>query len=53
VYTIGSLSEAQWVHHSIRDVERIRDRNLVGILLALEENHWGAGETLARQRRGL
>jgi carnitine 3-dehydrogenase len=48
---IETQSDAQSGHHTIRELERIRDRNLVGILRALEENQWGAGETLARQRR--
>lgn len=48
---IEEQSDAQSGAHSIRELERIRDRNLVGILRALEANEWGAGETLARQRR--
>ncbi|MEM7140860.1 MAG: 3-hydroxyacyl-CoA dehydrogenase NAD-binding domain-containing protein [Actinomycetota bacterium] len=50
---IEAQSDAQSGAHSIRELERIRDRNLVGILRALETNDWGAGETLARQRRSL
>lgn len=50
VEKLESQSDAQSGHRSIREVERIRDRNLAGILLALEANDWGAGETLARQR---
>ena len=53
VDTIEAQSDAQSGHHTVRDLERIRDRNLVGILRALEANHWGAGETLAQQRRSL
>ena len=34
----------------LEELERIRDRNLVGILRALETNRWGAGELLADQR---
>lgn len=53
VDTIEAQSDAQSGDHSIRELERIRDRNLVGILRALEANEWGAGETLAQQRRSL
>jgi carnitine 3-dehydrogenase len=53
VETIGAQSDAQSGAHSIRELERIRDTNLVGILRALEANDWGAGETLAAQRRRL
>jgi len=53
VETIGAQSDAQSGHHSIRELERIRDTNLVGILRALEANEWGAGQTLAEQRRRL
>ncbi len=44
---IASQSDAQSGHHSIRELERIRDDNLVAILQALKVNNWGAGETLA------
>ncbi len=47
VELISSQSDAQSGHHSIRELERIRDDNLVAILTALKENNWGAGETLA------
>jgi carnitine 3-dehydrogenase len=53
IETIGDQSDEQSGAHSIRELERIRDTNLVGILRALEANEWGAGETLARQRRSL
>ncbi len=53
VQTIADQSDEQSGHHSIRELERIRDRNLAGILRALEANDWGAGETLGRQRRHL
>jgi carnitine 3-dehydrogenase len=53
IETIGVQSDAQSGGHSIRDLERIRDTNLVGILRALEANEWGAGGTLAEQRRRL
>ncbi|MBQ0716586.1 MAG: carnitine 3-dehydrogenase [Sulfitobacter litoralis] len=43
---IGDQSDAQSGQHSIRELERIRDDNLIGILQALRANDWGAGETL-------
>ena len=39
--------------YTTRDLERLRDRNLIGILKALETNHWAAGKTLAEQRARL
>ena len=53
VQRIADQSDEQSGRYSIRELERIRDRNLVGILRALEANEWGAGETLAEQRRSL
>lgn len=49
---VASQSDAQSGAHGIRDLERIRDRNLVAILRALEENDWGAGRTVAALRDG-
>jgi carnitine 3-dehydrogenase len=46
VELISSQSDAQSGHYSIRELERIRDDNLIGILKALKENNWGAGQTL-------
>jgi len=43
---LAAQSDAQSGQYSIRELERIRDENLVGILLALKENNWGAGKTL-------
>lgn len=43
---IASQSDAQSGKYSIRELERIRDDNLVGILHALKKNDWGAGKTL-------
>ena len=43
VDTIATQSDQQSGHHSIRELERIRDDNLVGILRALKKNNWGAG----------
>jgi carnitine 3-dehydrogenase len=46
-------SDAQSGHLSIRELERVRDRNLVGFLKVLEENRWGAGKAIAAQRTGI
>jgi carnitine 3-dehydrogenase len=48
--TIATQSDTQSGMHDIRDLERLRDRNLVSILRALETNHWGAGATVAAIR---
>lgn len=47
---IAAQSDAQSGAIGIRDLERIRDRNLVAILRALEDNDWGAGRTIAAMR---
>jgi len=38
---------------SIREMERIRDDNLIAILHGLKGNNWGAGQTLARYEQQL
>jgi len=43
---LAAQSDAQSGQYSIRELERIRDENLVGILQALKKNNWGAGKTL-------
>ena len=48
--TIATQSDNQSGMHDIRDLERLRDRNLVSILRALETNRWGAGATVAALR---
>jgi 3-hydroxyacyl-CoA dehydrogenase len=48
--TIASQSDEQSGHHGIRDLERIRDRNVAAMLLALEQQDWGAGRTVAAMR---
>ncbi|MEO0494328.1 MAG: 3-hydroxyacyl-CoA dehydrogenase NAD-binding domain-containing protein [Actinomycetota bacterium] len=53
VETIADQSDAQSGGRSIRELERIRDRNLAGIMRSLEANDWGAGQTLKAQRRRL
>lgn len=40
---IAEQSDAQSGAHSIRDLERIRDANLVGIMRTLLREDWGAG----------
>ena len=47
---IATQSDAQSGHHDIRELERIRDRNVAAMLLALERNGWGAGQTVAAMR---
>ena len=50
---IAGQSDAQAAGLSIRELERIRDDNLVGIMEALErtgESGWGAGELLGEAR---
>ena len=44
---IASQSDAQSGHRTIRELEQIRDDNLVEIVKALQKNQWGAGEALA------
>ena len=53
VEKIASQSDEQSGKHSISDLERIRDNNLVGILKALKTNGWGAGQTLAAYEKSL
>ena len=48
VARIAEQSDAQSGAHSIRELERIRDRNLVAILRALRGQDWGAGALLTR-----
>ena len=45
---IAGQSDEQSGHMSIREMERIRDDNLIAILHGLKGNDWGAGQTLAR-----
>ena len=53
VETLVAQSDAQSGQYTNRELERIRDRNLVGILKALEAHSWAAGGTLAEQRTRL
>jgi carnitine 3-dehydrogenase len=50
---IASQSDEQSGMHTIRELERIRDTNLIAILQALKANDWGAGQTLAAYERKL
>jgi carnitine 3-dehydrogenase len=53
VQKIASQSDAQSGQYSIRELEAIRDRNLVGILRSLKERDWGAGRVLNQNDRRL
>ncbi|GHG97367.1 carnitine 3-dehydrogenase [Pseudodonghicola xiamenensis] len=46
---IADQSDAQSGAYSIRDLERIRDDNLVSMMRALKAKNWGAGELLNAQ----
>ena len=50
---IAGQSDAQSGHYSIRELERIRDDNLVAIQQALKANEWGAGLVLADYEKSL
>jgi len=43
-------SDEQSGHLSVRELERIRDHNVVGFLKVLEANKWAAGTVIADQR---
>ncbi len=43
---IADQSDVQSGMHSIRELERIRDNNLVGMMRALKAQNWGAGAIL-------
>ncbi len=51
VELIAGQSDEQSGHMSIREMERIRDDNLIAILHALKENDWGAGQVLDRHEK--
>jgi len=53
VRKIVDQSEARSGGVSVRELERIRDRNLVGILRSLKERDWGAGAVLNEHDRRL
>ncbi|MFM7272351.1 MAG: carnitine 3-dehydrogenase [Gammaproteobacteria bacterium] len=53
VHKISSQSDAQSGMHTIRELERIRDDNLVAIMRALKGRDWGAGAALLEHDRRL
>lgn len=48
---LESQSDEQSGAYSIRELERIRDQNLAGIMKTLEANEWGAGQVLSEMRK--
>ena len=50
VDTIVEQSDAQSGEYDVRELERIRDRNVVGFLKVLEANNWAADTTIAAHR---
>lgn len=48
INTIATQSDAHSGQYSIRELERIRDDNLVAIMRALKGRDWGAGKLLNR-----
>jgi carnitine 3-dehydrogenase len=50
---IAGQSDAQSGHHTIRELERIRDGNLIGFLRVLKDRNWGAGRVLKEHDRRL
>lgn len=50
---IASQSDQQSGQYSIRELEQIRDNNLVAIMQALKAQNWGAGATLKDYETGL
>lgn len=50
---IASQSDAQSGAYSIRELERIRDRNLIGFLQVLKRHDWGAGAFLNAREASL
>ncbi|MCX7560834.1 carnitine 3-dehydrogenase [Sulfitobacter sp. F26204] len=48
---IAEQSDAQSGMHSIRELERIRDNNLVTVMRGLKAQNWGAGALLNAQER--
>ena len=50
---IAGQSDEQSGHMSIREMERIRDDNLIAIMHGLKGNNWGAGNTLINYEQQL
>ena len=53
VQKIAEQSDAQSGQYGIRELEWIRDRNLVGMLRSLKERDWGAGRVLNQNDKRL
>ena len=53
IQTIADQSDEQSGMHSIRELERIRDDNLVGMMQALKQRDWGAGALLNQHDNAL
>ncbi len=53
VKTIADQSDEQSGAYSIRELERIRDDNLVAMMRGLKETNWGAGELLNQHDKRL
>ena len=53
VQKIASQSDAQAKGQSLRELERIRDSNLVGMMRSLKDRNWAAGEVLQQHDRHL
>ena len=53
VNEVGDQCERQANGLTPRDLERVRDGNLIAILQALKGNNWGAGKTLAQYEQSL
>ncbi|WP_189412638.1 carnitine 3-dehydrogenase [Neogemmobacter tilapiae] len=47
VEQISSQSDAQSGQYGIRELEQIRDDNLIGFMQVLRDRNWGAGEVLS------
>ena len=48
-----TVADDQSGHMTIRQMERIRDDNLIAILHGLKGNNWGAGKTLSNHEAQL
>lgn len=53
VEMVGEQCDVQSGNLGARDLERIRDDNLISIMQALKVNDWGAGRTLAAYEKAL
>ncbi|MEL6997141.1 MAG: carnitine 3-dehydrogenase [Pseudomonadota bacterium] len=53
VEMVGDQCDAQSGNFGPRDLESIRDDNLIAIMQALKVNDWGAGKTLAAYEKSL